>query len=109
VTGRWMKFEPANGNDPPLRASQTPPRNVLPVCRVNDELPDVVTASGRTPRGQRRGHATKRTAKVRAVPRHAVIRRVDEKEQLLKIRLQLGVPRDTARRRSPPCIPTRRP
>ena len=67
------------------RRRQTTPRDVLPVGRVHDQLPDVVTPSTGPPRRLAQRYASNRTSEVRAVPRHAVVGRVDQEKQFIQL------------------------
>ena len=62
-------------------ARQSTPDDVLPVRGVKHELPDVVSAGGRTPGGALDGQAAHRSAEIRTVPGLLVICLVDDGEE----------------------------
>ena len=91
-TGRTNQLLPFSRKRAALLARQHPPHRVLPVRRVEDELPDVVPPDGRPPRGLGGRHAAQRSA-AGSVPARPCVRRT---------RRAAGSEADLAHRR-PPC------
>ena len=71
---------------------QPPMDGVLPIRRVNDNLPDVVPAPGRTPRCLSCGQPPNRPSQVRPVPGSPGVRAIEDLEERVLPRHQVTVP-----------------
>src|SRR5271156_3455489 len=66
---------------------ETPPRHVFPICGVQRELPDIVAATLRAPRGNARGDSANGLLQIRTVPGFLFVGFAQELEQKRRVSL----------------------